>query len=135
MTQMSVERYQFRIVSANVALVIGLLSAIAVWMLGSNVAFVGIPIATLLGWCLAPKLRLSTGSKVLASFAMAFGCTLLGAYGTALLWSGDLVESIALAAIGIVLFGIPCFIALNIPALIWAVSTGRLLDLMVTRAR
>lgn len=110
--------------SANVALVVGLTVALVTWTTGANVGFVGVPIAGLLGWCLAPNLRPLAGSNVGATLAMAAGCTLLGSYGAALLWSGDPFVSIAYAVLGIVVFGIQSFLVLIVPATAWGMATS-----------
>ena len=111
-----------RLVSANVALALGLVSSVGfMTATSSSVAYAGIPIAALIGGWLAPGLRRPTPASWLrAVLLMAAGCTVLGAYGTVLVWSGDPLGAIGLTIFGVAVYGIPAFALLLIPAIAWA---------------
>ena len=129
---MRITAHRLRLLSAAVALAVGLISANIAWILtASDMAYVGIPIAGVLGWCLGPGLQPEGHSHVRSTAKMAAGCTVLGAYGTAVALSCDPLMSVALSVVGIAVFGIPCFLILNVPSLAWALVTSWLIDLGV----
>ena len=129
---MRITAHRLRLLSAAVALAVGLISANIAWILtASDMAYVGIPIAGVLGWSLGPGLRPGARSFVGSTARMAAGCTVLGAYGTAVALTFDPLISVALAAVGILLCGIPCFLILNLPSFAWVLVTSWLVDLGV----
>jgi len=121
--------HRLRLVSTMVALGVGLVSAQLAWMIADvNIGFVGVPIAGMLGWILAMRLAPATRRPLQASATMAFGCTVLGAVGTALAWTGDPFAAIAFGALGTILYGIPAFLLLSVPAMTLAAATSYLID-------
>jgi hypothetical protein len=121
--------HQLRLVSTTVALGIGLVSAQLAWMTADvNIGFIGVPIAGMLGWILAMRLAPATRRPLQAGAIMALGCTVLGAVGTALAWTGDPFAAIAFGALGTIFYGIPAFLLLSVPALAWVTTTSYLID-------
>jgi hypothetical protein len=113
-----------RMLGASVALVIAVVASVATMMLAdSPVAFAGIPAAGLLGGLLAPRLRVEDGLPFGAALAMAAGCVPLGAFTLVTVAGGDPIAGIALAAIGVVILGLPAFFLLIAPAIAWASAT------------
>jgi hypothetical protein len=119
-------RHVHRLRSANVALAVGMVSAVAVQATtDSPIGFIGIPIAGGLGWTLAPRLGGARRQAIAAILLMAVGCAVLGAYSTALLASTEpSLGALAIGTFGVLLFGLPAFLLLVVPATGWAVITS-----------
>jgi hypothetical protein len=119
-------RHVHRLRSANVALAVGVLTALAMqWTSDSPIGFTGIPIAGGLGWILAPRLGGTHPRTMNAILLMALACAVLGAYGTALLTStGPSLGALAIGTFGVLFFGVPAFVLLLAPATAWAVITS-----------
>lgn len=118
-------RYIRRLRSASVAMAVGLVAAVGTQLAtGSPIGFIGIPIAGVLGWILAPRLAGVDGAPIVALW-MAFGCSVLGAYGVALLTAVDSIgAALVIGTFGVVFFGIPAFVLLLVPATAWALITS-----------
>jgi len=104
-------RHVRRLRSANVALAVGVVTAVATQVASdSPIGYVGIPIAGAVGWILAPQLGGADARTVAAILRMALACAVLGAYGVALMTSTGLSwGALAIGTFGVLFFGLPAF--------------------------
>jgi len=113
-----------RIKSGFVAFLVAVASGLILWAAGSpEIALIGAPVATGLGWLLAPLLAPTSHAPILAMLWMATGCTVGGAVGVGFATTGELGSAFAIGLMGILFVGLPAFLLLSVPALVWTLVT------------
>jgi hypothetical protein len=113
-----------RMLSCSVALVVGLLSAWAFSAVTTEaIAFVGVPVAGLVGAWLGPRVNARSRLPIKVALAMAAMCTVGGAYAVGLLAG---IYAPLIGTLGLIYFGIPAFLLLLVPAWVWATLTALL---------
>ena len=107
-----------RPLSSSVAIVVGFVSALAFDVITSQPwAFVGIRVAAIVGAWLGPRLTIDSRLPIITALAMAGACTVGGAYAIGLAFG---IYAPLFGTVGLIIYGIPVFLLLIVPAGAWA---------------